>query len=198
MNYNPTHNPEYVNECILEYIDDVMHVECQTQKDIWTLEKIISWERFGLSICNKCHENKDKLSFMVHKFKDDYDKKMIKRDTNRLLLEFMPKLNRKTTPYKDVYYKIRDPIIDIGLYELYPKCCGDKHCISIDRTDNSWNHESLFKLGELLFSGAFEPKCTTCKHTWSLATQKIDIMVLESNMELLQLKMEYKLENQAK
>lgn len=198
MDYNPAHNPEYVNECILEYIDDVMHEECQTENDRWNLENIFSQQRCGSIICNKCTENKDKLYEMVYKFKNDYDKKMIKIDANWLWLEFMPKLNRKTTPYKDVYYKIRSQIVDIGLNELYSNCCGVEHCINIDREGNAWNFESLFKLGELLFTGAFEPKCITCKHKWELATQKIDIMVLESNMELLQLQMEHKIEKVAK
>lgn len=196
MNYNSAHNPEYVNECILEYIDYVMHEECETKKDVWTLENIFSWQRYGTTICNKCTENKDKLCGMVHGFKDDYDRLMKNKDP--CFRVFMPKLNRKTTPYKDVYYKIRSNIVNIGLNELYPNCCGVKHCINIVREANAWNFKSLFKLGELLFTGTFEPKCITCKHTWELATQKIDIMVLEFNMELLQLQMEHKIEKLAK
>jgi hypothetical protein len=193
MNYNPAHNPEYVNECILEYIDNVMHVECQTQKDVWNLSNIFSWQRYGSTICNKCHDNKDKLYLKIHKFQEDYDNLMVLEDYEGEHRVFMPKLNRKTTPYKDVYYKIRGQIEQIGMYELYPKCCNAKNCTSTNRADNSWNFDNMFKLGELLFTGSFEPKCITCKHTWELVTLKIDIMVLESNMELLQLQMEHKL-----
>lgn len=186
MNYKPAQNPEFVNECILEYIDYVMHPECETHTDNWTLDKIVSWERFGSSICIKCSENKDKLAHMIHDFKAKYDVCMTETTDSApdCRAKFMPKMNRETTPYKDVYYKIRSKVERLGMNDLFLNCCSKENCVN--NKGNYWTPDSIFNLGELLFTDKFEPKCEPCKHNWSIISLKIDNLVLESNIELLE------------
>jgi len=73
-NYNPDHEPTDINELILQHIDYVMHEECETKKDEWTLKKILSWERFVMTICATCHKNRDKLIYqLIPQYKQEYD-----------------------------------------------------------------------------------------------------------------------------
>jgi len=194
MNYNPNQNPKYVTECILEYIEEVMEYECETGKDSWNIQNIFSGSRCGYNICKKCQCNKDKLSCMVNEFKDQYDSLMILNDYVGKHRVFMPKLNRDTTPYKDVYYNIRNKIVQLGQYDLYSNCCGAENCIYINNKDKSWDDNSEFALGELLFAGDFEPNCDTCKQNWAIINLKIDNMVLDSNIKLLELQISHKFE----
>jgi hypothetical protein len=195
MNYKSAQNPEFVNECILEYIDYVMAPDCETQKEDWTLDKIVSWERFGSSICRKCSENKDKLAPMIHDFKAKYDVCMTKTTESYVDTEYMPKMDRKTTPYKDVYYKIRSKIEEFGMNNLFLNCCAKENCVN--NKGNYWTPDIIFNVGEMLFTcneKIFIPKCEPCKHNWSTISLKIDILVLESNMELLEKRNTYNME----
>jgi hypothetical protein len=93
-NYNPKYEPTAINELILEHIDFVMHEECETKQDVWTLEKILSWERFGSTICERCHENREKLLYrLIRKWQDEYDYKGV--------------IRRGVTEYRELPYNIK-------------------------------------------------------------------------------------------
>jgi hypothetical protein len=93
-NYNPNNEPTDINEQILFYIDDVMHDECETDKDIWTLTKILSCELFGMTICRTCHKNREKLVCqLISKWKDEYD--------------YPGVIRRGLTKYRELPYEIK-------------------------------------------------------------------------------------------
>ena len=109
MNYNPEQNPDYVNNRIQNYIDTVMHPGCTKhwrKKDQWTVAKMVSWERFGSTVCDNCYENRERLHMMVQGFKTDYDTQC------RLII------NRATTPYSELPYTIRNQIADLGISDV--------------------------------------------------------------------------------
>ena len=193
MNYKPSQNPTFVNECILEYIDNVMYDECETKQDIWTIDKIVSCEKFGSTICKKCSENKDKLASLVRGFKTNYDEYMTETTDSVPLsrTKFMPKLNRETTPYKEVYYKVRSKIFNFGMNDLFLNCSAKENCVNNE--GNYWTPCIIFNLGEMLFKSKFEPICEHCKSNWKLVSLKIDNLVLESNMELLERRLYHEL-----
>lgn len=143
MNYNPEQNPTYVNDRIQEYIDTVMHPNCETGKDKWTVESMVSWERFGSTICRKCHDNRERLHMMVNKFKDDYDAHVIET----LLVD------RQTTPYSEVPYQIRikceRAIMDFEfeIYRLY-------NAAVFLPGKNGWTPDLLYKAGKSMFNPA--------------------------------------------
>ena len=95
-NYNPNHEPSDINEKIIEYIDDVMHEECeQPQDDEWTLKNILSWERFGMTICRTCYENREKLLYqLIRQWQDEYD--------------YTGVIRRGVTEYRELPYEIKD------------------------------------------------------------------------------------------
>ena len=76
------------------------------KKDQWTVAKMVSWERFGSTICNNCYENRERLHMMVQGFKTDYD------------TEYRLIINRVTTPYNELPYIIRSQIADLGISDV--------------------------------------------------------------------------------
>ena len=97
-NYNPDHEPTDINELILQHIDYVMDEECEKkdtpEADNWTLKKILSWERFGSTICYTCHENREKLLHqLIRKWQCEYD--------------YTGVIRRGETEYRELPYKIK-------------------------------------------------------------------------------------------
>jgi hypothetical protein len=93
-NYNTEHEPTDINKLILEHINIVMDEECETKADTWTLKKILSWERFGMTICKSCHDNREKLLYkLIPKYKQEYDYTGI--------------IQRGVTKYRDLPYKLK-------------------------------------------------------------------------------------------
>jgi len=97
-NYNPEHEPTYINELILQHIDYVMHEECEKKDtphaDNWTLRNILSWERFGSTICKRCYENREELLYrLIQKWKSEYNYTGIVR--------------RGVTEYRELPYEIK-------------------------------------------------------------------------------------------
>jgi hypothetical protein len=97
-NYNPDHEPTDINELILQHIDYVMHEECEKKdtsvEDTWTLKKILSWERFGSTICRTCDANREKLLYqLIQKWKDEYD--------------YTGVIRRGETEYRELPYEIK-------------------------------------------------------------------------------------------
>lgn len=94
-NYNPKHQPSAINELILQYIDYTMNEECEkSDGDNWTLAKILSWERFGSTICETCSKNREKLlNQLIQKWKSEYD--------------YIGVIRRGVTEYKELPYKIK-------------------------------------------------------------------------------------------
>lgn len=94
-NYNPKHQPTDINELILEHIDFVMYEECEKEpKDNWTLERILSWERFGSTICATCYENREQLLYrLIRQWKSEYD--------------YTGVIRRGVTEYRELPYKIK-------------------------------------------------------------------------------------------
>ena len=97
-NYNPEHEPTEINELILHHIDDVMHEECKKngtpEADIWTLKRILSWERFGSTICHTCDTNREKLLYqLIQKWKGEYD--------------YTGVIRRGVTEYRELPYEIK-------------------------------------------------------------------------------------------
>ena len=107
-NYNPNHEPTDVNERIKEYIDYVMHEECETKTDEWTLKKILSWERFGMTICWKCHENREKLLYqLIRQWQDEYD--------------YTGVIRRGVTEYRELPHKIKWLCQNIAMDDIADK-----------------------------------------------------------------------------
>jgi len=93
-NYNPDHEPTDINELILQHIDYVMHEECETKADEWTLKKILSWERYGMTICATCYTNREKLLYeLIRKWKSEYMYKGV--------------IRRGITEYRELPYNIK-------------------------------------------------------------------------------------------
>lgn len=97
-NYNPEHEPSDVNEMILGYIDFVMDEECEKkgtpEADNWTLKKILSCERFGMTICKRCFENREKLLYqLIAQYKQEYD--------------YTGVIRRGITEYRELPYEIK-------------------------------------------------------------------------------------------
>jgi hypothetical protein len=94
-NYNPKHEPSTINELILEHIDFVMYDECEkSEEDNWTLANILSWERFGNTICYTCHNNREKLlNQLIREWQSEYD--------------YIGVIRRGVTEYKELPYKIK-------------------------------------------------------------------------------------------
>lgn len=97
-NYNPEHEPTDINELILQHIDYVMHEECEkkdtSEEDTWTLKKILSWERFGMTICATCYTNREKLLYqLIPQYKQEYD--------------YTGVVRRGVTEYKELPYEIK-------------------------------------------------------------------------------------------
>ena len=94
-NYNPNHEPTDINELILQYIDYTMNEECEKSVgDNWTLKKILSWERFGTTICDTCHNHREKLlNQLIREWQSEYD--------------YTGVIRRGVTDYKELPYKIK-------------------------------------------------------------------------------------------
>ncbi len=143
MNYIPENNPDYVNKCIQEYIDTVMHPGCSKpdpEKDKWTVAKMVSWERFGSTICMNCYTNREILHTKVNGFKTDYDKQC------QIII------NRETTQYRDLPYKIKGTLECIGMQVFANgiNILGER-IIPADNGWQVWDMENLRKVGELVF-----------------------------------------------
>lgn len=107
MNYKPAQNPTYVNDRIQEYIDTVMHPNCETGKDKWTVESMVSWERFGSTICRKCHDNREHAHYLIrNEYMPAYD---------RVCTQW---LDPETTPYRELPYEVRGKIETIGMEHI--------------------------------------------------------------------------------
>ena len=158
MNYKPEQNPQAVNNRIQNYIDTVMHPGCTKhwrKKDQWTVEKMVSWERFGSTICNECFENRERLHMMVQGFKTDYDAQC------RLII------NRATTPYSELPYSIRGKISSLGI--------SDAGLTTI-------NMDTIYEIGKLTYTQKYEEIANTPveKTYW-----KIDQIIANWNINLL-------------
>ncbi len=143
MNYIPENNPDYVNKCIQEYIDTVMHPGCKQhwrKKDQWTVAKMVSHERFGSTICMNCYTNREILHTKVNGFKTDYDKQC------QIII------NRETTQYRDLPYKIKGTLECIGMQVFANgiNILGER-IIPADNGWQVWDMENLRKVGELVF-----------------------------------------------
>ncbi len=143
MNYIPEHNPDYVNNQIQNYIDTVMHPGCKQhwrKKDQWTVAKMVSWERFGSTICMNCYTNREILHTKVNGFKTDYDKQC------QIII------NRETTQYRDLPYKIKGTLECIGMQVFANgiNILGER-IIPADNGWQVWDMENLRKVGELVF-----------------------------------------------
>lgn len=143
MNYIPEHNPDYVNNQIQNYIDNVMHPGCSKpdpEKDKWTVAKMVSWERFGSTICMNCYTNREILHTKVNGFKTDYDKQC------QIII------NRETTQYRDLPYKIKGTLECIGMQVFANgiNILGER-IIPADNGWQVWDMENLRKVGELVF-----------------------------------------------
>lgn len=140
MNYKPEQNPKYVNQRILDYIDTVMHPQCITQADKWTIESMVSWKRFGSTICHKCSENRERLHMMVNGFKDEYDAHV----------KGTMWLDRKTTPYSDVPYSVRGTceaaLMDFE-FDIYRRCNG----VVFLPGNTVWTPDLLYTAGSTVF-----------------------------------------------
>jgi len=142
MNYNPEQHPKYVNQRIQEYIDTVMHPQCKTHQDKWTVASMVSWERFGSTICSKCNENRERLHMMVNGFKSDYDVQA----KGTLLID------RKTTPYSEVPYQIRGTCeiaimdFEFAIYRKYGMA------LFLRSPTASWTPDLLYTVGQSMFS----------------------------------------------
>jgi hypothetical protein len=91
-NYNPNHEPTDINELIMQYIDYTMNEECE--EDEWTLKKILSWERFGSTICETCHNNREKLLYqLIRQWQSEYDYNGV--------------IRRGVTEYRELPYEIK-------------------------------------------------------------------------------------------
>jgi len=194
MNYKPEQNPEYVNNRIQEYIDTVMHPGCETGKDKWTIESMVSWERFGSSICRKCHANRERAHYLIrNEYMPAYDR------------ECTLWLDRKTTQFKELPYKLRDKIEDIGMtlsnllsesgISLFPHTAGW----------TAWDQESIFKAGQYVYSistpeehyivGVYckikksKDKVDTIIADWNAKVQKRKCDAMESRMAQMEAKL---------
>ncbi len=144
MNYNPEQHPKYVNQRIQEYIDTVMHPQCKTHQDKWTVASMVSWERFGSTICRQCYENRERLHMMVNGFKSDYD-----TQSNATLW-----LDRQTTPYSEVPYQIRGACeaavmdFEFAIYRNY------KATLFLNSNTMTWSPDLLYEGGNYMFSAS--------------------------------------------
>lgn len=175
MNYNLEQNPKYVNQRIQDYIDTVMHPQCKTQTDKWTIDSMVSWERFGPTICNACYENRERLHKMVNGFKNDYDT----HSKGTLWLD------RKTTPYSEVPYVIRGTceLIGMKLFNTIQSTYGIQIFTNTNGW-NSWDMNSIYMAGQTAFLAS--------SHAWTysdpeieITNSKIDQLVCSWNLNVL-------------
>ncbi len=144
MNYIPEQNPTYVNNRIQEYIDTVMHPNCETGKDKWTVESMVSWERFGMTICRKCHDNRERAHYLIrNEYMPAYD---------RVCTLW---LDRKTTPYRELPYEVRGSLESIGMH-LYNTALSEYGISLFPHTAGwqSWDMDAIFNAGQYAFSTA--------------------------------------------
>lgn len=146
MNYKPAQNPQVVNDRIQNYIDTVMHPGCtkpDLEKDKWTVDKMVSWERFGMTICNACRDNRERLHILVNGFKEDYD-----ANAKTELI-----INRTMTLYRELPYCIKGALETIGR-QLFANGISSLGETIIQATNGYqiWDLENSRKVGEIVFS----------------------------------------------
>jgi hypothetical protein len=175
MNYIPEHNPDYVNNLIQNYIDTVMLPGCKQhwrKKDQWTVAQMVSWERFGMTICNNCYDNRERLHMIVHDFKEEYDKQC------QIII------NRETTAYRDLPYKIKGSLEGIGM-EIFPKgykIINDRIIPNSDGTQ-IWDPENIRKVGELVYTKLSTEQFANLQ--WETANLKVEQIISNWNISVL-------------
>ena len=146
MNYIPEHNPEEVNKRIQDYIDTVMIPGCSKpdlEKDQWTVAKMVSWERFGMTICSNCYGNREKLHMLVNGFKVDYD----------TIAKSELIINRATTPYRELPFQVKGKLESIGQQLFANGISGfGETIITATNGFQMWDLENSRKVGEIVFS----------------------------------------------
>ncbi len=175
MNYIPEHNPDYVNNQIQEYIDTVMHPGCKQhwrKKDQWTVAKMVSWERFGSTICMNCYTNREILHTKVNGFKTEYDKQC------QIII------NRETTLYRDLPYKIKRALEGMGM-ELFPNGHNTFSEQIVPNSDGTliWDIENLRKVGELVFKHLGGEEFNYPQ--WETANLKVEQIISNWNITVL-------------
>ncbi len=127
-NYNPNHEPTAINEKIMLYIDNVMHEECTTQKDEWTLKKILSWERFGMTICERCYENRETLLYRhIREWQDEY--------------VYTGVIRRGVTEYRELPREIKHLCVNIAINNV---------------KKSEWGLEDLYEYGRKFYMREIE------------------------------------------
>lgn len=132
-NYNPDHEPTDINELILHHIDNVMDEECEKkdtpEADTWTIKRILSWERFGSSICATCDKNKDLMIYMLMpEWKCNYD--------------YIGVIQRGVTEYRELPYKIKYFCQRIAMNNV--------------KLDEAWTPNSLYEYGRKFYMREIE------------------------------------------
>jgi hypothetical protein len=121
-NYTPNYNPTTINKQILEYIDLTMHEKCKVG-DVWTIERILSWERFGNTICETCDNNREHLLYqLIQKWKHEYDYDGV--------------IMRGVTKYNELPYAIK-------------RLCESIAMNNVAKTE--WGLDSLYEYGEKFY-----------------------------------------------
>lgn len=129
--YNPDHEPTDINELILKHIDYVMDEECEkkdtSEEDTWTLKKILSWERFGMTICATCYTNREKLLYeLIRKWQSEY--------------RYNGVIRRGITEYRELPYDIKS---------LCQKIAMNNVRLSVWTPDDMYEHGRKFYMREV-------------------------------------------------